>query len=183
MSKFSSLYFAIFFIFLSMNTAYAELEISPQMQWVASTERIGYFFYPESVCYALNNSGEIDKNKIVVTLEKIYDWTEIQNIIEIRQRMGKSIDGYEHLRGRFEGLIIDPIKKTVTFYQYVDVCEDFPPLSAEQTNHKFNFKDLSAEYLDLVSQTLIYAENYKSEIIEHTNKKILKCKPFGHYWN
>lgn len=153
----------------------AALELPEQtFQWVQSTSRQSYYFNKEQMCYAVDASGHIDLNHLIVPTIRIYDDVKIEDVRSKRRWNGLSLYGFDDLVGAAEYLDFNLKNKTVTVSQHDDLDSGFSAINTVKSSGKddgvIKLEDLSDKDVEgkFYAAIVKYADEHQDELIART---------------
>ena len=156
--------------------AEAALELPEQtFQWVQSTSRQSYYFNKEQMCYAVDASGHIDLNHLIVPTIRIYDDVKIEDVRSKRRWNGLSLYGFDDLIGAAEYLDFNLKNKTVTVSQHDDLDSGFSAINTVKPSGKddgvikleeLSDKDVEGKFYAAIVK---YADDHQDELIARTH--------------
>ncbi len=165
----------LFAILCTLWTAVASA--SPQMdesifKWVQSSARCDYFFNMQQICYGKDDKGNIDFNKLVVPVIKIYDYLMIDDVVSKRRWNGNSVEGFSDLVGAAEYYEINLQDMTVYFKQQDFLDSTFTALAGNRPDRTVKLDTLSEKSFDRMfyNRIIDYAMRNRVKLALRTNK-------------
>lgn len=165
----------LFAILCTLWTAVASA--SPQMdesifKWVQSSARCDYFFNMQQICYGKDDKGNIDFNKLVVPVIKIYDYLMIDDVVSKRRWNGNSVEGFSDLVGAAEYYEINLQDMTVYFKQQDFLDSTFTALAGNRPDRTVKLDTLSEKSFDRMfyNRIIDYAMRNRVKLALRSNK-------------
>ena len=165
----------LFAILCTLWTAVASA--SPQMdesifKWVQSSARCDYFFNMQQICYVKDDKGNIDFNKLVVPVIKIYDYLMIDDVVSKRRWNGNSVEGFSDLVGAAEYYEINLQDMTVYFKQQDFLDSTFTALAGNRPDRTVKLDTLSEKSFDRMfyNRIIDYAMRNRVKLALRSNK-------------
>ena len=165
----------LFAILCTLWTAVASA--SPQMdesifKWVQSSARCDYFFNMQQICYGKDDNGNIDFNKLVVPVIKIYDYLMIDDVVSKRRWNGNSVEGFSDLVGAAEYYEINLQDMTVYFKQQDFLDSTFTALAGNRPDRTVKLDTLSEKSFDRMfyNRIIDYAMRNRVKLALRSNK-------------
>lgn len=165
----------LFAILCTLWTAVASA--SPQMdesifKWVQSSARCDYFFNMQQICYGKDDKGNIDFNKLVVPVIKIYDYLMIDDVVSKRRWNGNSVEGFSDLVGAAEYYEINLQDMTVYFKQQDFLDSTFTTLAGNRPDRTVKLDTLSEKSFDRIfyNRIIDYAMRNRVKLALRSNK-------------
>ncbi|WP_407397373.1 hypothetical protein [Anaerovibrio sp.] len=165
----------LFAILCTLWTAVASA--SPQMdesifKWVQSSARCDYFFNMQQICYGKDDEGNIDFNKLVVPVIKIYDYLMIDDVVSKRRWNGNSVEGFSDLVGAAEYYEINLQDMTVYFKQQDFLDSTFTTLAGNRPDRTVKLDTLSEKSFDRIfyNRIIDYAMRNRVKLALRSNK-------------
>ena len=165
----------LFAILCALWTAVASA--SPQMdesifKWVQSSARCDYFFNMQQICYGKDDKGNIDFNKLVVPVIKIYDYLMIDDVVSKRRWNGNSVEGFSDLVGAAEYYEINLQDMTVYFKQQDFLDSTFTALAGNRPDRTVKLDTLSEKSFDRMfyNRIIDYAMRNRVKLALRSNK-------------
>ena len=165
----------LFAILCTLWTAVASA--SPQMdesifKWVQSSARCDYFFNMQQICYGKDDKGNIDFNKLVVPVIKIYDYLMIDDVVSKRRWNGNSVEGFSDLVGAAEYYEINLQDMTVYFKQQDFLDSTFTALAGNRPDRTVKLDTLSEKSFDRMfyNRIIDYAMRNREKLALRSNK-------------
>lgn len=150
---------------------------SPQMdesifKWVQSSARCDYFFNMQQICYGKDDKGNIDFNKLVVPVIKIYDYLMIDDVVSKRRWNGNSVEGFSDLVGAAEYYEINLQDMTVYFKQQDFLDSTFTALAGNRPDRTVKLDTLSEKSFDRMfyNRIIDYAMRNRVKLALRSNK-------------
>jgi len=165
----------LFAILCTLWTAVASA--SPHMdesifKWVQSSARCDYFFNMQQICYGKDDKGNIDFNKLVVPVIKIYDYLMIDDVVSKRRWNGNSVEGFSDLVGAAEYYEINLQDMTVYFKQQDFLDSTFTALAGNRPDRTVKLDTLSEKSFDRMfyNRIIDYAMRNRVKLALRSNK-------------
>ena len=165
----------LFAILCTLWTAVASA--SPRMdesifKWVQSSARCDYFFNMQQICYGKDDKGNIDFNKLVVPVIKIYDYLMIDDVVSKRRWNGNSVEGFSDLVGAAEYYEINLQDMTVYFKQQDFLDSTFTALAGNRPDRTVKLDTLSEKSFDRMfyNRIIDYAMRNRVKLALRSNK-------------
>lgn len=165
----------LFAILCTLWTAVASA--SPQMdesifKWVQSSARCDYFFNMQQICYGKDDKGNIDFNKLVVPVIKVYDYLMIDDVVSKRRWNGNSVEGFSDLVGAAEYYEINLQDMTVYFKQQDFLDSTFTALAGNRPDRTVKLDSLSEKSFDRMfyNRIIDYAMRNRVKLALRSNK-------------
>ena len=150
---------------------------SPQLdesifKWVQSSARCDYFFNMQQICYGKDDKGNIDFNKLVVPVIKIYDYLMIDDVVAKRRWNGNSVEGFSNLVGAAEYYEINLQDMTVYFKQQDFLDSTFTTLAGNRPDRTVKLDTLSEKSFDRIfyNRIIDYAMRNRVKLALRSNK-------------
>ena len=150
---------------------------SPQLdesifKWVQSSARCDYFFNMQQICYGKDDKGNIDFNKLVVPVIKIYDYLMIDDVVAKRRWNGNSVEGFSDLVGAAEYYEINLQDMTVYFKQQDFLDSTFTALAGNRPDRTVKLATLSEKSFDRMfyNRIIDYAMRNRVKLALRSNK-------------
>lgn len=150
---------------------------SPQLdesifKWVQSSARCDYFFNMQQICYGKDDKGNIDFNKLVVPVIKIYDYLMIDDVVAKRRWNGNSVEGFSDLVGAAEYYEINLQDMTVYFKQQDFLDSTFTALAGNRPDRTVKLATLSEKSFDRMfyNRIIDYALRNRVKLALRSNK-------------
>lgn len=150
---------------------------SPQLdesifKWVQSSARCDYFFNMQQICYGKDDKGNIDFNKLVVPVIKIYDYLMIDDVVAKRRWNGNSVEGFSDLVGAAEYYEINLQDMTVYFKQQDFLDSTFTALAGNRPDRTVKLDTLSEKSFDRMfyNRIIDYAMRNRVKLALRSNK-------------
>ncbi|MBO5588577.1 MAG: hypothetical protein J5904_02215 [Anaerovibrio sp.] len=150
---------------------------SPQLdesifKWVQSSARCDYFFNMQQICYGKDDKGNIDFNKLVVPVIKIYDYLMIDDVVAKRRWNGNSVEGFSNLVGAAEYYEINLQDMTVYFKQQDFLDSTFTTLAGNRPDRTVKLDTLSEKSFDRMfyNRIIDYAMRNRVKLALRSNK-------------
>ena len=150
---------------------------SPQLdesifKWVQSSARCDYFFNMQQICYGKDDKGNIDFNKLVVPVIKIYDYLMIDDVVSKRRWNGNSVEGFSDLVGAAEYYEINLQDMTVYFKQQDFLDSTFTALAGNRPDRTVKLDTLSEKSFDRMfyNRIIDYAMRNRVKLALRSNK-------------
>ena len=150
---------------------------SPQLdesifKWVQSSARCDYFFNMQQICYGKDDKGNIDFNKLVVPVIKIYDYLMIDDVVSKRRWNGNSVEGFSDLVGAAEYYEINLQDMTVYFKQQDFLDSTFTALAGNRPDRTVKLATLSEKSFDRMfyNRIIDYALRNRVKLALRSNK-------------
>ena len=150
---------------------------SPQLdesifKWVQSSARCDYFFNMQQICYGKDDKGNIDFNKLVVPVIKIYDYLMIDDVVSKRRWNGNSVEGFSNLVGAAEYYEINLQDMTVYFKQQDFLDSTLTTLAENRPDRTIKLDTLSEKSFDRMfySRIIDYAMRNRVKLALRSNK-------------
>ncbi|WP_295917687.1 hypothetical protein [Anaerovibrio lipolyticus] len=150
---------------------------SPQLdesifKWVQSSARCDYFFNMQQICYGKDDKGNIDFNKLVVPVIKIYDYLMIDDVVAKRRWNGNSVEGFSNLVGAAEYYEINLQDMTVYFKQQDFLDSTFTTLAGNRPDRTVKLDTLSEKSFDRIfyNRIIDYALRNRVKLALRSNK-------------
>ena len=150
---------------------------SPQLdesifKWVQSSARCDYFFNMQQICYGKDDKGNIDFNKLVVPVIKIYDYLMIDDVVAKRRWNGNSVEGFSNLVGAAEYYEINLQDMTVYFKQQDFLDSTFTTLAGNRPDRTVKLDTLSEKSFDWMfyNRIIDYAMRNRVKLALRSNK-------------
>ena len=150
---------------------------SPQLdesifKWVQSSARCDYFFNMQQICYGKDDKGNIDYNKLVVPVIKIYDYLMIDDVVAKRRWNGNSVEGFSNLVGAAEYYEINLQDMTVYFKQQDFLDSTFTTLAGNRPDRTVKLDTLSEKSFDRMfyNRIIDYAMRNRVKLALRSNK-------------
>lgn len=150
---------------------------SPQLdesifKWVQSSARCDYFFNMQQICYGKDDKGNIDFNKLVVPVIKIYDYLMIDDVVAKRRWNGNSVEGFSNLVGAAEYYEINLQDMTVYFKQQDFLDSTLTTLAGNRPDRTVKLDTLSEKSFDRIfyNRIIDYAMRNRVKLALRSNK-------------
>ena len=141
-------------------------------KWVQSSARCDYFFNMQQICYGKDDKGNIDFNKLVVPVIKIYDYLMIDDVVSKRRWNGNSVEGFSDLVGAAEYYEINLQDMTVYFKQQDFLDSTFTALAGNRPDRTVKLATLSEKSFDRMfyNRIIDYALRNRVKLALRSNK-------------
>lgn len=141
-------------------------------KWVQSSARCDYFFNMQQICYGKDDKGNIDFNKLVVPVIKIYDYLMIDDVVAKRRWNGNSVEGFSDLVGAAEYYEINLQDMTVYFKQQDFLDSTFTALAGNRPDRTVKLATLSEKSFDRMfyNRIIDYAMRNRVKLALRSNK-------------
>ncbi|MBE6106172.1 MAG: hypothetical protein J6N55_10500 [Anaerovibrio sp.] len=141
-------------------------------KWVQSSARCDYFFNMQQICYGKDDKGNIDFNKLVVPVIKIYDYLMIDDVVAKRRWNGNSVEGFSNLVGAAEYYEINLQDMTVYFKQQDFLDSTFTTLAGNRPDRTVKLDTLSEKSFDRIfyNRIIDYAMRNRVKLALRSNK-------------
>lgn len=141
-------------------------------KWVQSSARCDYFFNMQQICYGKDDKGNIDFNKLVVPVIKIYDYLMIDDVVSKRRWNGNSVEGFSDLVGAAEYYEINLQDMTVYFKQQDFLDSTFTALAGNRPDRTVKLDTLSEKSFDRMfyNRIIDYAMRNRVKLALRSNK-------------
>lgn len=141
-------------------------------KWVQSSARCDYFFNMQQICYGKDDKGNIDFNKLVVPVIKIYDYLMIDDVVAKRRWNGNSVEGFSNLVGAAEYYEINLQDMTVYFKQQDFLDSTFTTLAGNRPDRTVKLDTLSEKSFDRIfyNRIIDYALRNRVKLALRSNK-------------
>ncbi|HAQ54832.1 MAG TPA: hypothetical protein DCR09_00450 [Anaerovibrio sp.] len=141
-------------------------------KWVQSSARCDYFFNMQQICYGKDDKGNIDFNKLVVPVIKIYDYLMIDDVVAKRRWNGNSVEGFSDLVGAAEYYEINLQDMTVYFKQQDFLDSTFTALAGNRPDRTVKLATLSEKSFDRMfyNRIIDYALRNRVKLALRSNK-------------
>ena len=141
-------------------------------KWVQSSARCDYFFNMQQICYGKDDKGNIDFNKLVVPVIKIYDYLMIDDVVSKRRWNGNSVEGFSNLVGAAEYYEINLQDMTVYFKQQDFLDSTLTTLAENRPDRTIKLDTLSEKSFDRMfySRIIDYAMRNRVKLALRSNK-------------
>ena len=141
-------------------------------KWVQSSARCDYFFNMQQICYGKDDKGNIDFNKLVVPVIKIYDYLMIDDVVAKRRWNGNSVEGFSDLVGAAEYYEINLQDMTVYFKQQDFLDSTFTALAGNRPDRTVKLDTLSEKSFDRMfyNRIIDYAMRNRVKLALRSNK-------------
>ena len=155
-------------------------EAAPQVsedvyRWVQSTARTNYFFNRQQICFAVDEDGQVDTDKLIVPVLKTFDDVMINDVVSKRRWNGKSLKGFDDFVGVAEYLTFDLEEKKVSVDELDYLDSTWSTIGVERSEdawvslEELSDKSLDAKFYDRIidfamRNQLVLAERTKGRL-------------------
>ena len=126
----------------------------------------------QQICYGKDDKGNIDFNKLVVPVIKIYDYLMIDDVVSKRRWNGNSVEGFSDLVGAAEYYEINLQDMTVYFKQQDFLDSTFTALAGNRPDRTVKLDTLSEKSFDRMfyNRIIDYAMRNRVKLALRSNK-------------
>ena len=168
--------FAILLCTLVGGVVHAQVKEIPAdiFQWVQSSSRTDYYFNKEQICFYKDVRGQVDTNRLICPVLKIYDDLMKNDVISKRRWNGKSLEGFGDLAGVAEYLEFNIKENTVRIKQVDYLDSTFTTIEENKPNQVVKLAELSPKSLDakFYNAILDYGQRHQLMLAERVNSKL-----------
>ncbi len=176
------------FSFSNISTTEAAPQVPENIfRWVQSSARTNYFFNRQQMCFAVDEDGQVDTDKLIVPVLKTFDDVMINDVVSKRRWNGKSLNGFDDFVGVAEYLTFDMEEKKVSVDELDYLDSTWSTIEVERSDaawislEELSDKSLDAKFYERIidfamRNQLVLAERTKGILTEEAKAKLAEAQ-------
>ena len=176
------------FSFSNISTTEATPRVPEDIfRWVQSSARTNYFFNRQQMCFAVDEDGQVDTDKLIVPVLKTFDDVMINDVVSKRRWNGKSLKGFNDFVGVAEYLTFDMKEKKVSVDELDYLDSTWSTIEVERSEdawislEELSDKSLDAKFYERIidfamRNQLVLAERTKGELTEENKARLAEAQ-------